>query len=133
MSLPDVEMVLLAALRAEFPSVEFGTQIPGDLADRLPFATVKRAPAGQFHPRLATRPMIDVATWADDRKVASDLAWDACEFIVARRCGGLVSFAEAINEPFEIRDTSGLNGTSVAPAQGIYRFQATYRLVVRAS
>lgn len=133
MSLPDVEMLLLAALRAEFPTANYGTQIPGDLSERLPFNTVKRAPARQFHPLLATRPLVDIATWDDDRKAASDLARDLCEFITARRCGGLVSFAEAINEPFEIRDTSGLDGSSTAPAQGLYRFQATYRLVVRAS
>lgn len=124
MSLPDAELVALAALRTEFPTATFGTQIPASLT--VPFVLIKKGPGDGFHPTLATRGPVDISVWDDDRKDARDLAVQIQAFIETN--SGATITGRATTEPFEVPPPA-----DAATPQGTYRFQATYRLVVRAS
>lgn len=124
MSLPDAELVALTALRAEFPAVTFGTQIPATMP--LPFVQVRRSSGPRLHPTLATRAPVDVSVWDDDRQDASDLARNIQAFIETESTAW--THARCTTEPFEVPPPP-----DAAVPQGVYRFQASYRLVVRAS
>jgi hypothetical protein len=129
MALPDVELVLLAALRVKFPTANFGTMIPADMVDRMPFVTVKRIASPQLHPKLATRCRVDVSVWHTNRKSGADLARNIAAFLTTETT--VVSHCVATTEPFELRPGVFQEGAQLP--QDNYRFQATYRLVVRAS
>lgn len=127
--LPDVDLLVREVVTSAVPGVNVGTMIPADLADRLPFVMARRVGGTAVHPRFADRALVDVQVWASDRKTASDLAESvrtalflAWERQTVTPYGSIGAYAETA-APTELRDET--------TPDGVYRFQATYSLVVR--
>jgi hypothetical protein len=129
-TLPDSDKLVLAVLRAAMPAQEFGTQIPADLLDSLPYATAARFGGAAVDPRFLDSATVDVQTWAGDRKEAFDLA-AACRNAfrdawlngtVYAGIGHISSFREIVG-PAELRTAD--------QADGLWRTQATYSLGMR--
>lgn len=129
-TLPDSDKLALAVLTAAMPSQEFGTQIPKDLLDSLPYATVARFGGASVDPRFLDSATVDMQTWGATRKDAFDLA-HACRnaFRDAWLNGtvydgiGHISHFREITGPSELRTAD--------QADGLWRTQATYSLGMR--
>lgn len=133
--LPDNDLLVLQVIRGAFPGTDAGTGIPSDLIEHLPFITVATFGDRPAHPKLGGRCRAVIQCWSDSRKAASDTA-ESVRIAINNAyeqqtvyAAGRVSFAECITAPAEVPNTS-LDGK---PAQNLYRFQATYRLVVRSN
>lgn len=131
--LPDADQLVLDVIRSALGPDNVGNFIPADLAEMLPYITAARITGPPRHPRFAGNPTIDVQTWADDRKTASDLAESVrVAFYEAWRTqtvypSGWISHQRCTSEPANLP----LTGAAANAPQDLYRFQATYRLVVR--
>jgi hypothetical protein len=73
-TLPDADALVLEVLRDAVDGQEFGTQIPADLLNSLPYVTVRRVGGASVDPRFLDRATFDVQTWASTRKAAVDVA-----------------------------------------------------------
>lgn len=131
--LPDADMLVLEVIRGYLPGQQVGNVIPADLANRLPYVTAIRVSGPPLHPRFAGGPTVDVQTWASTRRGAADLAesvrvafYEAWRSQTVYPSGAWVAFQRCLSEPAEIRATD-----SLATPQDLYRFQASYRLVIR--
>ena len=127
--LPDVDLLVREIVTAAVSDVQVGTMIPPDLVDRMPFVMARRVGGTAVHPRFADRALVDVQVWAADRKVAADTAeavrvalFRAWERQTVTAHGYIGAYSE-IAAPTELRDET--------TPDGVYRFQATYALVVR--
>lgn len=129
-TLPDADALVLACLRGALADQEFGTQIPADLLDSLPYVTVSRFGGASIDPRFLDSATIDLQTWAGDRGAAFDLA-TACRnalrdawlnATVYTDLGHIAHFRE-ITGPSELRTAD--------QADGLWRTQATYSLALR--
>lgn len=131
--LPDNDLLALQVIRGALPGDDAGTVIPSDLIDKLPFHAVRALADKPAHPEFGGRCRVVVQTWGDSRKIAADRAETVrIAFYDAWRqqtqfAAGFIAFQECIAAPAEVPNSS-LDGK---PAQNLYRFQATYRLVVR--
>lgn len=131
--LPDADQLVLDVIRSGVSADNVANTIPADLAERLPFITARRITGPPAHPRFAGNPTVDVQVWADDRKTSADLAESVRVAIYeawrtqATYPSGWISHQVCTSEPAEIRPTGG----AAAAPQELYRFQATYRLVIR--
>lgn len=129
--LPDCDTVMKQVLDGALPGVDHGTVIPSDLVDNLPFITFRTLGDKPAHPKLGARCRVVVQCWSDSRKTASDTA-ESVRIAVDEApdttyASGRVSFSECLTQPAEVPNTQ----PDLQPAQNLYRFQATYRLVVR--
>lgn len=129
-TLPDADALVLAALRAAVPNQEFGTQIPKNVLNSLPYATAVRFGGASVDPRFLDAATIDVQTWAGSRKAAFDLATlcrnalrDAWLNGTVYANLGHVSHFREVTGPNELR-------TQDQPDQ-VWRTQATYSLTLR--
>lgn len=131
-TLPDADLLALACLRAASarPVAAFGTQIPADLLESLPFAKVARFGGSTVDPRFLDRATFDAQTWAASRKEAFDFAFEIRTafrdaWLNATVYAGLghISFFDEVSAPSELR-TEG-------QADGVWRTQAAYSLALR--
>jgi len=127
--LPDAERLALALLRPAFPGVGFGTLIPDDVADRLPFVVVRRVGGAAIDSRFLDQPVMSVDVWHTSRAGAADLAEDvrvalfqAWERQTVTDFGHLAYFREEAS-PSELR-------TNDQP-DTLHRYQASYALAIR--
>jgi hypothetical protein len=129
--LPDADQLMLDVIRTAISGQSAGTFIPSDLANRLPYVTARRITGPPRHPQFAGNPTMDVQTWATTREVAADLAEDVRVAVYdawrkqTTYASGWIAWQACISEPAELRSTLE------AVPEDLYRFQATYRLVVR--
>lgn len=133
--LPDLDILVRAALTAGLPDASVWTLWPDDWAARLPLVVARRVSGGADDPRFLDRALIDVQTCAADRTAASLLArraravlWDACanQFASTAAGGYLSRVVDEFGGPAELR--TGNDALSHADA---FRFQATYSLQAR--
>lgn len=131
-TLPDADLLALTCLRAASakPDSAFGTQIPADLLQSLPFAKVARFGGSTIDPRFLDRASFDVQTWAATRKAAFDFAFEIRTafrdaWLNATVYAGLghISFFDEVTAPSELRTPD--------QAGGVWRTQATYSLALR--
>ena len=121
---------MLACLRAAVTDQEFGTQIPADLLDSLPYATAVRFGGSSIDPRFLDSATFDVQTWAADRKDAFDLA-TACRNALRDAWINGTVYA-GLGHISHFREITGPNELRTADqADGLWRFQATYSLALR--
>jgi hypothetical protein len=119
---PDVEVVLVAALGAEFTGATVSTETGNDLLDLLPFIKVERSGGGDDGFRL-DRPLVDIDVYAASRLEATALAEQIRTFVL-RTLRGSTTHGAAI----------GRTSTVSAPANrpydntGLRRCGATYEL-----
>ena len=129
-TLPDADALVLTALRAGVSGQEFGTQIPADLLNSLPFVSVRRIGGASVDPRFLDRATIDLQTWGSTRKEAFDVAIacrdalrDAWLAGTAYTNLGHISHFREIAAPSELRTSD--------QAANVWRTQATYSLFLR--
>lgn len=129
-ALPDADALVLACFRAAISDQEFGTQIPADLLDSLPYATAVRFGGAAVDPRFLDSATFDVQTWGGSRKAAFDLARSMRAALVdawlnATVYAGLghIAHFREITAPNELRTSD--------QADGLWRTQATYSLALR--
>lgn len=128
-TLPDADALILEVLRDAIDDQEFGTQIPADLLDSLPYVTAHRSGGASVDPRFLDRATVDVQTWADTRKEAFDVA-SACRDALRDAwldgtvydLGHVAAFRE-ITAPNELRTSD--------QSDQVWRTQATYSLFLR--
>lgn len=124
-----VEDLLLAILRPTLSGVTVGTLIPTPMP--YPFLLARRAGGGSLDERFLDNPLIDMQGWATSDKAAGDLMADArFALVTAWRSQTVVPGVGSIAR---FRDSAGpllLPGDEVP--NGIYRYQATYELAIRA-
>jgi hypothetical protein len=129
-TLPDADMLILDIVRTAIPAgVEFGTQIPADLIESLPFCKLNRIGGSSVDPRFLDRASIDVQVWADDRTTAyattravGDALRDAALDQTTFDDGHVAHFVEETG-PSELRTAD--------QAADVWRFQASYSLFLR--
>lgn len=126
--LPDTDLLLMELLRPAV-AAEVGTEIPADLADRLPYLTAKRISGGDIHPRFADHPTIDVQSWAATLQEASLLARTAEAVLYLAwydqtvTSHGHLGWYQKMSGPSELRTEGQLDN--------VFRFQASYELIIR--
>ena len=72
--LPDAERLVLALLRPVFPGVSFGTLIPDDLADRLPYVVIRRVGGAAIDGRFLDQAVVSADVWHASKASASAFA-----------------------------------------------------------
>lgn len=129
-TLPDADALVLEVLRDAINDQEFGTQIPANLLNSLPYATVRRVGGASIDPRFLDRATIDIQTWDNTRKGAVDVAIacrdalrDAWLDGTVYTGFGHVSHFREIAAPSELRTAD--------QAANVWRTQATYSLFLR--
>jgi hypothetical protein len=130
--LPRVNDLLMALLRppltADWPTIRVGTLIPATM--RFPFVLARRAGGAAIDPRFLDSALTDVQVWARSETMAEDISEAARVLLVqAWRSQTVVAGVGSISR---FRDQAApvlLPGDDVP--NGIYRYQATYELVVR--
>jgi hypothetical protein len=126
--LPDVDALVLKALRARLTAVRVAVDLPADWDAASPLVVAHRVGGAAPDPRFLDRALIDVQVWHTDRREASLLARtvrailvDACRTAVSDAEGSLSHFTE-VSGPW-------------SPGPGDYanlsRFIATYQLTAR--
>lgn len=127
--LPDAERLTLALARSALSTVEFGTDIPDDIATRLPFVVIRRGGGAAINPRFLDQPVVSVDAWHSSKAGASDLAEDvrvallaAWEDQTVTEFGSVSAFSEE-SGPSELR-------TDEQP-DTIFRYQANYAISTR--
>ncbi|MFI9076061.1 hypothetical protein ACIGW8_06085 [Streptomyces sioyaensis] len=129
--LPDVDALVVEALRDGLSGATVRVAWPADWADRLPLVVARRVPGGSSSPFGIDVALIDVQAAATDRREASRLARvarvvlaDAC---LKQRQGtdGYLNRFEDVTGPAEIRTGEPTAGPD------LFRFQATYRVTAR--
>lgn len=132
--LADIDLVLSDVLEGMTNVPLHGTNLPADFGStKAPWVTAKAIPGGggPTHPRFANAARVLVDVWGFDRREVSDLAEDVrAEIADAHRAQtvyphGRVSFQECTSTPAEVAAPAPLPQLTI-------RFQALYRLVVRA-
>jgi hypothetical protein len=119
---PDIEVVLVAALGAEFTDATVSTETGNDLLSLLPFIQVARA-AGDDDGFRLDRPLVDIDVYAATRVAANTLALQVRTFILRTLRGSVTNGA-----------VFGHTGTVSAPSNrpyentGLRRTGATYEL-----
>ncbi len=130
--LPDVDLIVAAALREGLPQATVRVLWPDDWADHLPLIVVRQVAGGSADRRGIGVAVIDVQCADSDRRNASALARTA-RTVIAGACisqfsgpgGYLNRFADVTGGPYEIRTGTPESGPD------LYRYQATYRVTVR--
>ncbi|MEW1673043.1 hypothetical protein AB0O47_07310 [Streptomyces noursei] len=129
--LPDVDALVLDALRVGLGGATVRVAWPGDWADQLPLVVAHRVPGGTANPLGIDVALIDVQCAAPDRRDASRLARTA-RVALAKACraqfrgaDGYLSRFEDVSGPAEIRVGDPTAGPD------LFRFQATYRVTAR--
>ncbi|UQA92864.1 phage tail termination protein [Streptomyces halobius] len=129
--LPDVDALVVDALREGLSGATVRVAWPDDWADRLPLIVARRVPGGSSNPLGIDVALIDVQAAATDRREASRLARvarvvlaDACRGQCRGTDGYLSRFAD-VSGPAEIRTGEPTAGPD------LFRFQATYRVTAR--
>lgn len=127
--LPDAERLALALLRPIFPAASFGTAIPDDLANRLPYVVIRRVGGAAIDGRFLDQAVMSVDVWHSGKSAASELADDvraalleAWEQQIVTEFGHLAYFREEA-APSELR-------TGEQP-DTLYRYLASYALAIR--
>lgn len=129
-TLPDADLLLIEAL-GTFGLTNLGTEIPDDLADRLPFAVAARFGGAATDPRFADRATVSVDVWASSRKAARDLSMDVfyglrdAKFAQTLFTNGSIAAFTVITMPNELRTPEQL--------KNVWRFNAAYSLVLRSA
>ncbi|ANZ19951.1 hypothetical protein ACH4YO_19220 [Streptomyces noursei] len=129
--LPDVDALVVDALRTGLSGATVRVVWPEDWADRLPLVVARRVPGGSSNPLGVDVALIDVQCAAPDRRDASRLARTA-RVALAEACRDQFRGADGYLSRFE--DVSGPAEIRVGePAAGpdLFRFQATYRVTAR--
>lgn len=124
-----VETLLLAILRPALPAATVGTLIPATMP--YPFVLARRAGGASLDERFIDQPLIDVQVWAESDTAAGGLSADARHALVtAWRSQAVVPGVGSIAR---FRDSAGptLLPDDTVP-HGVYRYQATYELAIRA-
>lgn len=126
--LPDVEALVLKALRARLTAVRSVIELPADWDAASPLVTARRVGGAAPDPRFVDRALMDVQVWHTDRRSASRLARevrailvDACRTKVADAEGSLAHFTE-VSGPWSPGPEDHAN---------LSRFIATYQLTAR--
>jgi hypothetical protein len=126
--LPDVESLVLKALRAGLPDVRAAVDYPADWDGTSPLIVTHRVGGAAIDPRFADRALMDVQCFHTDRREASRLARkvravlvDACRTKVADAEGSLAHFTE-VTGPWSPGPGDNAN---------VSRFIATYQLTAR--
>ncbi|MGK5728180.1 phage tail termination protein [Streptomyces sp. URMC 124] len=129
--LPDVDALVVDALREGLGGAQVRVLWPADWADQLPMVVARRVPGGRSDARGIDVALIDVQAVARDRREASRLARvarvvlaDACRSQHRGPDGYLARF-EDVTGPAEIRTGEPEAGPD------LFRFQATYRVTAR--
>lgn len=131
-TLPDADLLALTCLRSASarPDSAFGTQIPANLLDSLPFAKVARFGGSTVDPRFLDRATFDVQTWGATRKEAFDFAFeirtafrDAWLNATVYADLGHIANVDEVSAPSELRTADQLSD--------VWRTQATYSLFLR--
>ncbi|OKI71419.1 phage tail termination protein [Streptomyces sp. MJM1172] len=126
--LPDVDALVLKALRARLTAVRVAVDLPADWDAASPLVVAHRVGGAAPDARFLDRALMDVQVWHTDRREASKLArevrailFDACRTAVSDAEGYLSNFTE-VSGPW-------------SPGPGDYanlsRFIATYQLTAR--
>lgn len=127
--LPDADALALSVIRAAYPAIKLGTQIPDDILSVLPYATCVRFGGSAVDPRFLDRATYNVQTWGGTRKAASDLAYDIREVFRLAAANqtvyplGHIARYREVTAPTELRTAD--------QADNLWRFQATYSLFLR--
>ena len=130
---PDVEKAVQHFIRLELPDATIGNRFGSKILNKLAFILVRSTPyAGPTDPRFMDRTIVDIQTFADAREVAYEYsmrcrsalleAWDRQ---TVTPDGANLSYHSENLAPAEILDTL-MN-------DNVYRYQATYTVIVRKS
>lgn len=129
-TLPDADKLVLACFHAAVPGVTFGTQIPTDLATKLPFAVASRFGGATVDPRFLDRASVDVQTWANTREGAFAAAYSCRNALRDAWLNGTVfaglghiAFFSETSAPSELRTQD--------QSDALWRTQATYSVHLR--
>lgn len=123
-----VEDLLIGILRPALEAVTVGTLIPVSMP--LPFLLARRAGGGSADPRFLDNPLVDMQGWADSDKAAGELMAEArFALVMAWRSQTVVPGVGSIGRFADQSGPALLPGDDVP--HGVYRYQATYDLVIR--
>lgn len=123
-----VEDLLLGILRPALTGATVGTLIPATMP--YPFVLGRRAGGGSADPRFLDSPLVDVQVWATSDKAAADVSADArFALVTAWRAQTVVPGVGSIGRFADQSGPALLPGDDVP--HGVYRYQATYDLVIR--
>ncbi|PBC84584.1 MULTISPECIES: hypothetical protein [unclassified Streptomyces] len=129
--LPDVDALVVDALRAGLKGATVQVLWPEDWAGALPLVVARRVAGAAVDSLGLDAAVIDVQCAASGRREASALARTARAVLLnacrAQFAGmdGYLSHGEDVAGPFEIRTGNP------APGPDFFRFQATYRVTAR--
>ncbi|QPB09696.1 hypothetical protein CPT_Shaeky_009 [Streptomyces phage Shaeky] len=127
-TLPDVESLVLTALRARLPAVRSVVEVPADWDAASPLIVAHRVGGAAPDPRFVDRALMDVQVYHTDRRAASKLARDV-RAILVDACRSNVADAEGYLSSFT--EVTGPWSPGPGDHANLSRFIATYQLTAR--
>ncbi|MEU6633813.1 hypothetical protein ABZ905_36925 [Streptomyces parvus] len=126
--LPDVENLVLTALRARLPAVRVVADLPADWDAASALVAAHRVGGAAPDARFYDRALMDVQVFHTDRRTASRLAREVRAILVDACADG---FSDAEGSLSNFTEVSGPWNPGPGDYPNLSRFIATYQLTAR--
>ncbi|MGW6602033.1 phage tail termination protein [Streptomyces sp. NPDC055036] len=126
--LPDIEALVLEAVRARLTAVRVVADLPADWDAASPLVAIHRAGGAAPDARFYDRALMDVQVWHTDRRSASRLGREV-RAILVDACA--LQFSNAEGSLSHFTEVSGPWNPGPGDYANLSRFIATYQLTAR--